>query len=72
MLRHTPTRSNIRQKWLWLLLLLPYLILLWPPLYNFDQPELFNMPFFYWFQLLCVPFTAALIIILHRVGVNAD
>jgi hypothetical protein len=32
-----------------LLLLLPFIILL-TPLYNSASPELFGMPFFYWFQ----------------------
>ncbi|WP_033291369.1 DUF3311 domain-containing protein [Amycolatopsis jejuensis] len=36
-----------------LLLLIPLLILV-TPLYNFDEPRLFGLPFFYWFQLVFV------------------
>jgi hypothetical protein len=37
------------------LLLLPFLCLLWVPLYNLRMPELFGFPFFYWYQLAWVP-----------------
>jgi hypothetical protein len=37
-----------RRHW-WLLL--PALLPLVTPLYNRDEPRLFGMPFFYWFQL---------------------
>jgi uncharacterized protein DUF3311 len=36
-----------------LLLIIPLLILV-TPLFNFDGPRLFGMPFFYWFQLAFV------------------
>ncbi len=61
-----------RRKWLLFLLLMPYLALLWPPLYNFDQPELFQIPFFYWFQLLWLILTAAIILLLRRLNVDLD
>jgi hypothetical protein len=31
-----------------------------PQLYSFDQPRVGGMPFFYWYQLLWVPISAAL------------
>ena len=40
-----------------LLLLLPYLGLLWVPLYNQKDPVLLGFLFFYWYQLLWVPLT---------------
>lgn len=43
-----------------ILLLLPFFGLLWVPFYNQATPELFGFPFFYWYQLLWVPVTAAL------------
>jgi hypothetical protein len=49
-----------------LLLLLPFIALLWIPFYNRDLPALFGFPFFYWYQLLWVPLTAALIWIVFR------
>lgn len=50
---------------LWLLVI-PYIGLLWPPLYNFREPALFGFPFFYWYQLLWVPITAILTWIAYR------
>jgi len=49
-----------------LLLLLPFLGLLWVPLYNRSDPELFGFPFFYWYQLLWVPITVLLIWSIYR------
>lgn len=36
--------------WILLLLLIPLLVL-YVPLYNRIEPQLFGFPFFYWFQL---------------------
>lgn len=44
-----------------LLLLLPYIALLWPPSYATTQPKLWGFPFFYWYQFLWVPLSALLI-----------
>lgn len=49
-----------------LLLLLPFIALLWIPFYNRELPALFGFPFFYWYQLLWVPMTALLIWIVYR------
>jgi uncharacterized membrane protein len=51
---------------LWLLLLLPYLGLLFAAIYNKAEPEFFGFPFFYWYQLLWVPITSVLIYIVYR------
>lgn len=51
---------------LWLLLLVPYIGLLWVPFYNFAQPDLLGFPFFYWYQLLWVPLTSLLIWLVYR------
>jgi len=37
---------------LYLLLLVPFIALLWPPFYAMDQPEISGIPFFYWYQFL--------------------
>ena len=50
----------------WLLLLIPYIGLLWVPFYNRLTPDLFGFPFFYWYQLLFVPITSLLIYIVFR------
>jgi uncharacterized RDD family membrane protein YckC len=51
-----------------LLLLLPFVGLLWLPFYNDSLPTLFGFPFFYWYQFLWVPVTALLIWIVYRHG----
>ena len=48
------------------LLVFPYIGLLWVPFYNKHDPALFGFPFFYWYQLLWVPITAALTWIAYR------
>ena len=50
---------------LWLLLI-PYLGLLWVPFYNFREPAVFGIPFFYWYQLAWVPVAAALTWLAYR------
>jgi hypothetical protein len=49
-----------------LLLIIPFIALLWVPFYNRDLPALFGFPFFYWYQLLWVPLTAGMIWIVYR------
>lgn len=49
-----------------ILLIIPFIALLWIPFYNRDLPELFGFPFFYWYQLLWVPLTAGIIWIVYR------
>jgi len=51
---------------IWLLLLIPYVGLLWIPFYNARQPELFGFPFFYWYQLLWVPLASFLTWLVYR------
>ena len=53
---------------LYLLLLIPCVVALWVPLFNSVGPELFGIPFFYWFQLLLVPVSALAIFAADRVG----
>ena len=42
-------------------MLLPFAGTLYPPLYNHADPELFGLPFFYWYQLAWVLLTAGLL-----------
>jgi hypothetical protein len=52
----------------YLLLLIPCLVALCAPLYNFSTPELLGLPFFYWFQLLLIPVSAATIYAFDRLA----
>jgi Protein of unknown function (DUF3311) len=51
-----------------LLLFVPCVLALWAPLYNVEAPALFGMPFFYWFQLLLIPVSAATIYAADRIA----
>ncbi len=50
----------MRRGW-YLLLILPFAGTLLPWLYNHPRPTLFGIPFFYWYQLLWVVLTGALL-----------
>lgn len=54
-----------RRSWVLLLLILPFIALLWPPFYTFRQPTFIGIPFFYWFQLLWIVITAILTVIVY-------
>jgi hypothetical protein len=52
-----PTRSRRVPYWL---LIIPFIALLIPYFYNFMQPSIGGVPFFYWYQIAWVFITAAL------------
>jgi hypothetical protein len=52
-------------RWWNLLLLIPFIGLLWVPFYNRIEPSIFGIPFFYWYQFLWVPLTSLLIYAVH-------
>ena len=54
-----------KRSWLLVFLIVPFLVLLFPPFYNFWQPEFFGIPFFYWFQMLWILITATITAILY-------
>ena len=62
---NNPPGGNLMK---YLLLLIPCVVALWVPLFNSVGPELFGIPFFYWFQLLLVPVSALAIFAADRVG----
>ena len=47
---------------IYLLLLIPYLAMLWVPYYNRVEPMLAGIPFFYWYQMLWIALGAAVLI----------
>jgi hypothetical protein len=53
-----------------ILLLVPCILALWVPLYNSISPTLFDIPFFFWFQLILVPLSALAILAADRVSKN--
>jgi hypothetical protein len=54
------------------LLLLPFLGLLWVPLYNLREPVLLGFPFFYWYQLAWVPVTSLLLYLVYRTAAHDE
>jgi hypothetical protein len=53
--------------WWLLLLLLPYIALLYPAYYARLEPELWGMPFFIWYQFLWVFITVAITALVYKV-----
>jgi uncharacterized membrane protein len=62
-----PRSRTKKTSWLLLFLVVPFMVLLFPQFYNFEQPTLIGIPFFYWFQLLCVIIVSLVIAALYRV-----
>ncbi len=60
------TSEETKHSWLSLVLLVPYVALLWLPFYNDVRPSLLGFPFFYWYQFLWVPLTSLIIYIVYR------
>ena len=56
--------SDRNHSWYWLFVL-PFVFTLLPWIYNTDSPELFGMPFFYWYQMAWVPVTVVLTIVVY-------
>ena len=59
--------SKKRGGWSWwyLLFVVQFVVILWPPLYNKAEPALMGIPFFYWFQLLWVLISAVLTAVVY-------
>ena len=56
-----------RRGWSWwyLLFVIQFVLVLWPPLYNSAEPYWAGIPFFYWYQLLCIIVGAVLTAIVY-------
>ena len=61
---HKPVR---RVLWARLLLILPFISMLWVSSYNTAEPMIAGIPFFYWYQLLWILIAAALIALVYAV-----
>ena len=44
-----------------LLLILPFIAVLWVRFYNHTQPTLWSFPFYYWYQMLWILLSVAVI-----------
>jgi uncharacterized membrane protein len=59
-------RANERNTGLYWLFVIPLVATLLPSLYNKLSPELFGIPFFYWYQMAWVPLTVLLTVFVYR------
>jgi hypothetical protein len=59
-----PPGSRPSRAW-YLLLLLPFVAMFWVPSYNRIEPECGGIPFYYWYQLVWIPLSAALTLIVY-------
>jgi hypothetical protein len=50
-----------------LLLIIPFVAVLWTPFYNSSEPSLAGVPFFYWYQMLWIVLGAAILYPIYRV-----
>ncbi len=51
--------------WNWLLVI-PLLATLYPPLYNQLKPLLFDIPFFYWYQLAAIGLSVVVTLVVYN------
>ena len=49
-----------KASWWYLLFVVQFAVILWPPLYNKAEPSVLGVPFFYWFQLAWVVVSAVI------------
>jgi hypothetical protein len=61
---HQAQRHGGKRRW-YVLLVLPFLGLLYPPLYASEDPDLFGVPFFYWYQFAWVIVAAVLTAVVY-------
>jgi hypothetical protein len=56
-----------KREWSWwyLLFLVQFVAVLWPPFYNSAEPYWMGIPFFYWYQLLWVLISAVITALIY-------
>jgi Protein of unknown function (DUF3311) len=62
-----PRNRHDRWSWWYLLFIIQFVAVLWPPFYNKTEPAIGGMPFFYWYQLAWVIIAAILTAIVYFV-----
>ena len=64
----TRPEERKNRRWFLLLLIIPFIVLLWPPFYSFRNPTFIGIPFFYWFQMLWIIITSIITAVVYFVG----
>jgi hypothetical protein len=54
-----------RWSWWYLLFLVQFVAVLWPPFYNSVEPRWIGIPFFYWYQMLWVVISALVTAVIY-------
>jgi hypothetical protein len=52
-------------RWWYLLFLVQFVAVLWPPFYNRVEPYFFGVPFFYWYQMLWIIISAVITALIY-------
>ena len=60
------TARRRKASWLRIALIIPFIATLWVPFFNQARPSFFGLPFFYWYQMLWVPLSALLTLVVYR------
>lgn len=66
-----PTSAGGKPKalrWLYVLLIIPFIATLWVPFYAGPNPALGGIPYFYWYQFLWVIITAVLTAVVYFIA----
>jgi hypothetical protein len=58
-------RKRGQWSWWYLLFLVQFAAMLWPPFYNKADPYVMGVPFFYWYQMLWVIISAVFTAIVY-------
>ena len=51
--------------WWYLLFVIQFVAVLWPPFFNSAEPSWIGLPFFYWYQLLWVLISAVITAVVY-------
>lgn len=57
--KKSQTGSAHKRRWLLPLIFVPFFPVLYVPLFNRIDPTLAGIPFYYWFQMIWIPLSAA-------------
>jgi hypothetical protein len=60
-----PTEQRPSWSWWYLLFIIQFVAVLWPPFYNKVEPAWIGLPFFYWYQLVMVGVGAVLTAVVY-------
>ncbi len=60
------TQRNGKKYGWYVLLIIPFIATLYPPFYASVKPELWGIPYFYWYQFLWVLISAALTVVVYK------